>query len=66
MATSFEHYGAWKEGIISGYPNLSGNLLNIKYSCTFKSTATDKGYLLAYAERVVRANFNGSSVSIEY
>ena len=66
MATSFEHYGAWKEGIISGYPNPSGNLLNIKYSCTFKSTATDNIYLLAYAERVVRANFNGSSVSIEY
>ena len=66
MATSFEFPNAWKNGIISGYPNPTANLLNIKYSTTFNSSATDSVYLLAYAEKVVRANFNGSSVSIEY
>ena len=65
MATSFEHYGAWKEGIISGYPNVNGNLLNIKYDSVFTSGA-DNVYLLAFAERIVKANFNGSSVTIEY
>lgn len=66
MATSFEFPNAWKNGIISGYPNPTANLLNIKYSVNFTSSATDSVYLLAFAERVVRANFNGSSVSIEY
>jgi len=65
MATSFEHYGAWKEGIISGYPNVNGNLLTVKYNTTFTSGA-DNVYLLAFAERIVKANFNGSSVTIEY
>jgi hypothetical protein len=66
MATSFEFPNAWKNSIISGYPNPSANLLNIKYTVNFTSTATDKVYLLAFAEKIVRANFNGSSVSIEY
>ena len=66
MATSFEFPNAWKNGIVSGYPNPTGNLLTIKYQTTFASTATDKVYLLAYAERIVRANFNGSAVSIDY
>jgi hypothetical protein len=65
MATSFEHKDAWKNNIISGYPNTSRNLLNIKYSCTFASTATDKVYLLAFAERVVECRFMGSSVTID-
>lgn len=65
MSTSFEFPLGWKNGIVSGYPNPTSNLLNIKYSCTFKSSATDSVYLLAYAERVVRANFNGGTVSIE-
>ena len=66
MATSFEFPNAWKNGIISGYPNPTANLLNIKYSTTYSSSATDNVYLLAYAKKVIRANFNGSSVSIEY
>ena len=66
MATSFEFPNAWKNGIISGYPNPTANLLNIKYSTTYSSSASDNVYLLAYAEKVIRANFNGSSVSIEY
>jgi len=66
MATSFEFPNAWKNGIISGYPNPTANLLNIKYSVNFTSSAADSVYLLAFAERVVRANFNGSAVSIEY
>ena len=65
MATSFEHKDAYKSGIISGYPNPSRNLLNIKYSCTFSGSATDKVYLLAYSERVVQANFSGSAVQID-
>ena len=65
MATSFEHKDAYKSGIISGYPNPSRNLLNIKYSCTFSGSATDKVYLLAYSERVVQANFLGSAVQID-
>jgi hypothetical protein len=65
MATSFEHKDAYKSGIISGYPNPSRNLLNVKYSCTFNANATDKVYLLAYAERVVQANFSGSAVTID-
>lgn len=65
MATSFEHKDAYKSGIISGYPNPTRNLLNIKYSTTFKSTATDKVYLLAFAERVVQCIFSGSAVSID-
>jgi hypothetical protein len=66
MATSFEFPNGWKNGIISGYPNPTANLLNIKYSTTFNSSAADSVYLLAYAEKIVRANFNGSSISIEY
>lgn len=65
MATSFEHKDAYKNGIISGYPNPTRNLLNIKYSTTFKSTANDKVYLLAFAERVVQCIFSGSAVSID-
>jgi hypothetical protein len=65
MATSFEFPKAWKNGIVSGYPNPTGNLLTINFRTTFTS-ATDKVYLLAYAERIVRANFNGSAVSIDY
>jgi len=66
MATSFEFANAWKNGIISGFPNPTANLLNIKYTVNFTSTATDKVYLLAFAEKIVRANFSGSNVSIEY
>jgi hypothetical protein len=66
MATSYEFPNAWKNGIISGYPNPTGNLLNIKYSTTFSSTAEGKIYLLAFIEKVVRANFNGGAVSIDY
>jgi hypothetical protein len=65
MATSFEHKDAWKNNIISGYPNTSRNLLNIKYSCTFAGTATDNVYLLAFAERVVECKFMGGSVTID-
>ncbi len=65
MATSFEHKDAYKNGIISGYPNPSRNLLNIKYSTTFNGNATDKVYLLAFSERVVQCIFNGSSVMID-
>ena len=65
MSTSFEFPVGWKNGIISGYPNPTANLLNIKYSCTFNSSAADNVYLLAYAERIVKANFSGNSVSIE-
>ena len=65
MATSFEYKDAWNSRIVSGYSNPSSNLLNIKYSTTFNSSAADKVYLLAFAERVVRCNFSGSSVSIE-
>jgi hypothetical protein len=65
MATSFEMKDAWKNKIISGYPNTNQNLLNIKYSCTFQGTATDNVYLLAYSERVVQCKFNGGSVTID-
>lgn len=65
MVTSFEHKDAYKNGIISGYPNPSRNLLNVKYSTTFKSTATDKVYLLAYAERVVQCIFANGAVMID-
>ena len=64
-AISFEHRNAWKSGIISGYPNPTQNLLNIKYTTTFNGTHTEALYLLAYAERVVKANFFGSAVQIE-
>jgi hypothetical protein len=64
-AISFEHRNAWKSGIISGYPNPTQNLLNIKYTTTFNGTNTDNLYILAYAERVVKANFFGSAVQIE-
>ena len=65
MVSSFEHKDAYKSGIISGYPNPSRNLLNIKYNCTFKSTATDNVYLIAWAERVVQCIFAGGSVMID-
>jgi len=65
MSTSFEHKDAYKNGIISGYPNSSRNLLNIKYSTTFKSTANDKVYLICWAERYVQAIFNGGAVTID-
>jgi hypothetical protein len=64
-AISFEHRGAWKAGIISGFPNPTQNLLNIKYTTTFNGGNTDNLYVLAYAERVVKANFYGSAVQIE-
>ena len=66
MATSFEHKDAFKNGIITGFPNPNGNLLNIKYQTTFAGTATDNVYLIAWAERVVRAVFNNSAVYIDY
>ena len=69
MATSFEHKDAYKNGIITGYPNPTRNLLNIKYNCTFNTDpttgATGNVYLLAYAERVVQCIFNGSAVQID-
>lgn len=65
MATSFEMKDAYKNGIISGYPNPNANLLNIKYQTTFNSSATDKVYLICWAERVVKCIFAGSSVMIE-
>jgi hypothetical protein len=65
-ACSFEHCDAWKNGIISGYPNPTSNLLNIKYSTTLYSNNTNDLYILAFAERVVKAIFLGSAVSIEY
>lgn len=65
-AISFEHQDAWKNGIISGYPNPTQNLLNIKYTTTFNGTHTENTYILAFAERVVKANFLGSAVQIEY
>jgi len=64
MATSFEHKDAYKNGIISGYPNPSRNLLNIKYSTTF-SGAADKVYLISWAERVVQAIFTNGNVIID-
>ena len=66
MATSFEWPRAFKNGIVSGYSNPTANLLNIKYSTNFNSSATDKVYLLGFAEKIVKCNFNGGAVSIEY
>ena len=66
QAVSFEHRDAWVNKIISGYPNPNGNLLNIKWITNFDSGVSANTIMLAYAERVVRANFNGSSVTIEY
>lgn len=66
QAVSFEHKDAWKNRIISGYNNPTGNLLNIKWSPTFDSAVSNTCILLGYAERVVKAKFNGSEVSIEY
>jgi len=66
QAVSFEHRDAWKNGIISGYPNPTSNLLNIRYNTTFSSDNTNDLYILAFAERVVKANFIGNTVSIEY
>ena len=65
MGTNFTMKDAWKNGIISGYSNPGRNLLNIKYSTTFKGTATDKVYLICFAEKVAQCIFNGSSVSID-
>jgi hypothetical protein len=65
MATNFTLKDSWKNGIISGYSNPGRNLLNIKYSSTFKSTATDKVYLICFAEKVAQCIFNASSVSID-
>lgn len=65
MATSFEHRDAYKNNIITGYPNPSRNLLNIKYSTTFSGSATDKVYLIAWAEKVAQCIFNGGDVSID-
>jgi hypothetical protein len=66
QAVSFEHINAWKDKIISGYPNPTGNLLTIKWSPTFDGGNTNNTILLGYAERVVIANFNGNNVSIDY
>ena len=66
QAVSFEHRNAWKDRIISGYPNPTGNLLTIKWSPIFDGGNTNNTILLGYAERVVIANFNGNSVSIDY
>jgi hypothetical protein len=66
QAVNFEHRNAWKDRIISGYPNPTGNLLTIKWSPIFDTGNTNNTILLGYAERVVIANFNGNSVSIEY
>jgi hypothetical protein len=66
QAVSFEHRDAWKNGIISGYPNPTSNLLNIRYNTTFSADNTNDLYILAFAERVVKANFIGNTVSIEY
>ena len=66
MSTSFEYPRAWINNVVSGYPNPTGNLLTIKYSTTFSSTATDNVYLLGFAERVVRANFQNNAITIDY
>jgi hypothetical protein len=66
MACSFEFPIAWKNGIVSGYPNPTGNLLTINFRTTFPSGLPDSVFLLGYAERIVRANFNGSAFSIDY
>lgn len=67
MATSFEWPRAWKNGIISGYPNPTSNLLNIKYSTNFNSSAaSDNVFLLGFAEKIVKCNFEGGAVTIDY
>jgi hypothetical protein len=66
QAVSFEHKDAWKNKIISGYPNPSGNLLTIKWTPTFDSGNTNNTTLLGYAERVVQAIFEGNNVRINY
>jgi hypothetical protein len=66
QGVSFEHPGAFKNKIVSGYPNPSGNLLTISWNTTFDSTNTNNCILLGYAERVVRANFKDKAVTIEY
>jgi len=66
QAVSFEHRDAWKNKTISGYPNPTGNLLTIKWSPIFNTGNTNNTILLGFAERVVKANFSGNSVSIEY
>lgn len=66
QAVSFEHRDAWKNKIITGYPNPNGNLLTIKWTPIFDSGNSNNTILLGFAERVVMAKFNGNSVSIEY
>ena len=66
QAVSFEHRNAWKDKIISGYPNPTGNLLTIKWSPIFDGGNTNNTILLGYAERVVEAIFSGNSVTINY
>lgn len=66
QAVSFEHYKAWENKIISGYPNPNGNLLNIKWSTTFDGGNSNNTILLGYAERVCQAIFNGNQVKIDY
>ena len=66
QAVSFEHKDAWKERLITGYPNPNGNLLTIKWSPIFDGGNSNNTILLGFAERVVMAKFSGNSVSIEY
>lgn len=66
QAVSFEHRDAWKDRIISGYPNATGNLLTIKWSPIFDGGNSNNTVLLGFAERVVTANFNGNGVTIDY
>jgi hypothetical protein len=66
QGVSFEHINAWKDKIISGYPNPNGNLLTIKWSPIFDGGNNNNTILLGFAERVVMANFSGNNVTIEY
>jgi hypothetical protein len=66
QAISFEHRDTWKSRIISGYPNPTSNLLNINNRTPFNASNSNDVFILAYAERVAKANFSGSSASIEY
>jgi hypothetical protein len=66
QAVSFEHRDAWKNGIVSGYPNPTSQLLNIKWNTTFNSVVTNNCILLGYAEKVVKARFTSSGVLIDY
>ena len=66
QAVSFEHRDAWKDRIITGYPNTTGNLLTIKWSPIFDGGNTNNTILLGFAERVVTANFYGNNVTIDY